>query len=104
MAHAHLRRAGFSLLTLVLMFSLFAGRLSFASAADTANIYLIAIGDNGHSGPVVGCQDSLVPVTGLDIGNQPTTEDKISAALGKLFAIHDQYYGESGLYNALYQS
>jgi len=53
---------------------------------------------------VVGCQDSLVPVTGLDIGNQPTTEDKISAALGKLFAIHDQYYGESGLYNALYQS
>jgi hypothetical protein len=104
MAHVHLRRAGFSLLALVLTLSLFAGSLSFASAADTANIYLIAIGDNGQSGTVVGCQDSLVPVTGLDIGNQPTAEGKIAAALGKLFAIHDQYYGESGLYNALYMS
>ena len=104
MAHATLRRAVFSLLALALTSSLFAGSVSFAAAANTANIYLIAIGDNGHSGQLVGCQDSLIPVSGLDIGNQPTTEGKIAAALGKLFAIHDQYYGESGLYNALYMS
>jgi len=104
MTHVPLRRAGFSLLALLLTLSFFAGSLSFASAADTANIYLIAIGDNGQSGPVVGCQDSLIPVKGLDIGNQPSTEGKIAAALGKLFAVHDQFYGESGLYNALYQS
>src|SRR6185312_15529488 len=104
MAHAHLRRAGFSLLTLVLMFSLFAGRLSFASAANTANIYLIAIGDNGHSGTVVGCQDSLVAVNNIDIGNASTVETKIAAALSKLFAIHTETYGQTGLYNALYQS
>ena len=98
------RRVGTLLVALLLTLSLFAGIVPVASAADTANIYLIAIGDNGQSGTLVGCQDSLVPVTGLDIGNQPTTEGKISAALGKLFAIHTQMYGESGLYNALYQS
>ncbi len=77
--------------------------LSHASAANLANFYLVAIGDNGQSGQAVGCGDSLIPVQ-TDVGNQPTTEAKISAALSKLFAIHSQYYGESGLYDALYQS
>jgi len=75
-----------------------------ASAAPTeAKFYLVAIGDNGHSGPAIGCGDSLIAVT-TDIGSAGTTEAKISAALGKLFAIHDQYYGESGLYDALHNS
>jgi hypothetical protein len=100
----HRRRAGFLLVAFLFALGLFANLVPTASAADTANIYLIAIGDNGHSGTLVGCQDSLVPVTGLDIGTQPTTEGKIAAALGKLFAIHTPTYGESGLYDALYQS
>jgi hypothetical protein len=34
----------------------------------------------------------------------PYTTGMLRAALTSLLAIHDQYYGESGLYNALYQS
>ena len=63
-------------------------------------IYLIALGDNGISGPLVGCGDSAVPVT-LEI---PPTEGILRAALDHLLAQKDQYYGQSGLYNALYQS
>jgi uncharacterized protein with LGFP repeats len=74
-----------------------------AAAPDTANIYLIAIGDNGMSGPAVGCGDSLIPVQ-VDIGSPTTTEARITAALNKLFAIHTANYGESGLYDALYQA
>jgi hypothetical protein len=72
-------------------------------ATEQANIYLVAIGDNGASGTAFGCEDSLIPVT-VDIDAHNTTEAKITAALTALFAIDDQYYGESGLYNVFYQS
>lgn len=62
-------------------------------------IYLIAIGDEGKSGEEIGCQDSIVPVQ-VDV--LPTTQP-LHAAIQKLFDT-GQYYGESGLYNALYQS
>jgi hypothetical protein len=63
---------------------------------SSANIYLIALEDNGKSGPVVGCGDSLVEIEtqGLDA----------QAALQLLLDNHKQWYGQSGLYNALYQS
>lgn len=63
-------------------------------------IYFIAIGDNGQSGPLVGCGDSLVKV------KQPIepTSGVIRAALNKLFSFKEQFIGQSGLYNALYQS
>lgn len=67
---------------------------------DEAQIYLIALEDDGQSGQPVGCGDSAIPVT-VDI--QPTIAP-LTAALENLFAIDEQYYGESGLYNALYQS
>ena len=66
------------------------------------NIYLVAIEDNGKSGKLIGCGDSLVGAQvkyGLARG-----ADTAKDTLTKLFAVKDQYYGESGLYNALYQS
>lgn len=63
-------------------------------------IYMIAVGDNGASGPPIGCGDSLIEVRRAVA---PTTQP-VRAALDTLLAEKNQYYGESGLYNALYQS
>jgi hypothetical protein len=63
-------------------------------------IFLVALDDGGVSGKAVGCGDSAVPVT-IEI---PYTTAVLRAALTELLSIKDQYYGESGLYNALYQS
>jgi LysM repeat protein len=67
---------------------------------DRAKIYLIALGDNGQSGTRIGCDDSVVPV---EVAISPTNAP-LRASLDKLLSIKDQYYGQSGLYNALYQS
>lgn len=67
---------------------------------QTVKIFLIALDDNGQSGTVVGCGDSAVPVT-VTI---PQTQAVLRAALEKLFSAKQQFYGESGFYNALYQS
>jgi hypothetical protein len=63
-------------------------------------IFLIAIGDNGVSGPKIGCGDSAVGV----IRVVPVTKAPLTAALNELLSLHDQNYGQSGLYNSLYQS
>jgi hypothetical protein len=68
--------------------------------ASMVQIYLIGIEDNGQTGVPVGCGDSAIPVQ-VDI--QPT-QGVLKAALEALLSIKDQYYGQSGLYNALYQS
>ncbi|MGB8980724.1 MAG: GerMN domain-containing protein [Anaerolineales bacterium] len=67
---------------------------------QTVRIFLIALEDNGQSGEFVGCGDSAVPVT-VTI---PHTQGVLRAALEKLLSARQQFYGESGLYNALYQS
>ena len=68
---------------------------------DRVKIYLVAIGDNGVSGKQIGCGDSLVPV---EVPITPTL-GVLRAALKELFKLEgQQYYGQSGLYNALYQS
>jgi len=68
---------------------------------DRVRIYLVAIGDNGVSGKLIGCGDSLVPV---EVRITPTL-GVLRAALNELFKLEgQQYYGQSGLYNALYQS
>jgi hypothetical protein len=66
----------------------------------SVKFYLVAIGDNGRFGKKVGCGDSLVAVT------RPIapTEAPLSAALWLLLSDHHRFYGQSGLYNALYQS
>jgi hypothetical protein len=70
------------------------------SAAQPYQIYLIAIGDAGQAGPEIGCGDSLVPA---ELTLPPEVQEP-RAALESLLAIKDQFYGQSGLYNALYQS
>ena len=66
----------------------------------TLQVFLIALEDGGQSGQEVGCGDSAVPVQVV----VPRTQGVLRAALEALLSIRDQYYGESGLYNALYQS
>lgn len=63
-------------------------------------IFLIALEDNGQTGKQVGCGDSVIPVQ-VEI---PPTQGVLKAALESLLSVKAQYYGESGLYNALYQS
>jgi hypothetical protein len=75
----------------------------FSTDAPTQNmvqILLIAVDDNGQTGIPVGCGDSAVPVQ-VEI---PPTQGVLKAALAALLSVKDQYYGQSGLYNALYQS
>lgn len=69
-------------------------------AEQNVKIFLIALEDNGQSGLLVGCGDSVVPI----IVTIPKTQGVLRAALEKLLSEKAQYYGESGLYNALYQS
>lgn len=68
---------------------------------QTVLIYLVAVGDNGASGEMIGCGDSLV---GVEVAIEPTTA-VLRAALNALFNLSgDMTYGQSGLYNALYLS
>lgn len=72
-----------------------------ASARTTSvRIYLIAVGNNGQMGRKLGCGDSLVAITRAIA---PTTAP-LTAAIKLLLSDHRQYYGRSGLYNALYRS
>jgi hypothetical protein len=67
---------------------------------QNVKIVLIALEDNGQSGTLVGCGDSAIPIN-VTI---PPTQGVLRAALEKLFTAKQQFYGESGYYNALYQS
>ena len=72
-----------------------------AAGASQVNIYLIALEDNGVSGKKIGCNDSVVSAV---VMIEPTL-GVLQAALTELFKLEGQpYYGQSGLYNALYQS
>ena len=70
------------------------------STDQTVKIVLISLEDNGQSGTLVGCGDSAIPIT-VTI---PPTQGVLRAALEKLLSAKQQFYGESGYYNALYQS
>jgi hypothetical protein len=71
-----------------------------AGKASSVRVYLVAIGDNGKSGAKIGCGDSIVGVT----RTVPSTQAPLTAALRLTLANHERYHGQSGLYNALYQS
>ncbi len=71
-----------------------------ATGGSTVKIFLVALGDKGSSGQLIGCDDSIIPVT---IKISPT-QGVLRAALNELLSVRQQYYGQSGLYNALYQS
>lgn len=67
---------------------------------EEANIYLIALEDGGESGEEIGCGDSAAPVT---VNFEPTVAP-LTAALEELLSIDEEYYGQSGLYNALHNA
>lgn len=69
-------------------------------AAMKIKIFMIAENDNGKSGKLIGCGDSAVGVE----REIPKTAGVLKAALEELLKVEGQKYGESGLYNALYQS
>lgn len=70
------------------------------AAEQMVKIVLIELEGNGQSGPLVGCGDSAIPIN-VTI---PRTQGVLRAALERLFSAKQQFYGESGYYNALYQS
>jgi LysM repeat protein len=65
------------------------------TTATTVKVALIAIG-----GGNIGCNDGTVLVT----RNVPATTAPLTAAINQLLSIKTQYYGQSGLYDALYAS
>ncbi len=67
---------------------------------STVQVFFVALDDAGQSGEAFGCEDSLVPVTVI----VPADQDGFTAALNTLFSTNTRTYGESGLYNAFYQS
>ena len=71
-----------------------------APAQATAKIFLIGVNDNGQTGLPVGCGDSAIPVQ-VEL---PPSAGVLKSALVALLSVKDQTYGQSGLYNALYQS
>lgn len=64
------------------------------------NLYFVALEDNGKSGENIGCNDSLVPVK----QEIPLTDSPAALGIQKMLEYPNQYYGESGYFNALYQS
>ncbi|MGV8026022.1 MAG: GerMN domain-containing protein [Anaerolineaceae bacterium] len=74
---------------------------SISSKPQTIFIYLVAVGDNGISGEMIGCGDSLVPV---EVAIEPTEAVLRSALTALLNLSPEMTYGQSGLYNALYLS
>ncbi|HJQ15140.1 MAG TPA: GerMN domain-containing protein [Anaerolineales bacterium] len=73
---------------------------SVTTAEQMVKIVLIELEGNGQSGPLVGCGDSAIPINVVI----PPTQGVLRAALEKLFSAKQQFYGESGYYNSLYQS
>jgi hypothetical protein len=63
-------------------------------------IFMIAQNDAGKLGKKIGCNDSIVAVERII----PLTNSVLRASLNELLSVRDQDYGQSGLYNALYQS
>lgn len=64
----------------------------------TIKLFMIAMSDEGKSGKLVGCGDSVIPVT-VTI---PPTIAPLSAAFKALLALKSSDYGQSGLYNPSY--
>jgi spore germination protein GerM len=71
-----------------------------SGTVSKVKIYMIAADDNGKTGTLVGCGDSVIAVT-RDI--TPTTQP-LEAAIKELLSIKTHDFGESGLINPLYQS
>ncbi len=59
---------------------------------ETVQAYLVALEDAGENGVLIGCDDSLVPVS-VEIDGQETDEGRVAATLAALFGLeHDSLY------------
>jgi hypothetical protein len=63
-------------------------------------IYYVAVDDNGVSGPLIGCGDSLVATTTAPV----RFTDQVRPSIETLLANKSRDVGLSGLVNVLYQS
>ena len=63
-------------------------------------VYYVAVGDNGASGPLIGCGDSLVATRTAPV----TFTDQVGPSIRALLANKSRTVGMSGLINVLYQS
>ena len=73
---------------------------TLAPGTMRVKLFFVALNDNGVSGKKIGCNDSIVAVDRAI----PATNAPLTASLRVLFSLTDKTYGQSGLYNALYQS
>lgn len=65
-----------------------------------ADIFMIALEAGNNDVNSVGCGDRAIPV---EVNFDPTVAP-LTAALNHMFSIESRVYGQSGLYNALYQA
>jgi hypothetical protein len=72
----------------------------FPEQTGPLTIYYVAIGDNGVSGPMIGCGDSIVATTTAPV----RFTDQVGPSLGTLLVNKSRDVGLSGLVNVLYQS
>jgi spore germination protein GerM len=66
--------------------------------ASEVLIYLIALEDDGASGPRIGCGDSIIAVRRQLAA---PTQSPLRAAYEELLSMNQYFYGESGLVNPL---
>jgi hypothetical protein len=72
----------------------------FPEQVAPLTVYYVAVGDNGVSGPKIGCGDSLVATTTAPV----RFTDQVGPSVGALLANKSRDVGMSGLVNVLYQS
>ncbi|WP_244292663.1 hypothetical protein [[Micrococcus luteus] ATCC 49442] len=72
----------------------------FPEQVAPLTLYYVAVGDNGISGPRIGCGDSLVATTTAPV----RFTDQVGPSIGTLLANKSRDVGLSGLVNVLYQS
>lgn len=72
----------------------------FPEQVAPLTVYYVAVGDNGISGPRIGCGDSLVATTTAPV----RFTDQVGPSIGTLLANKSRDVGLSGLVNVLYQS
>lgn len=72
----------------------------FPEQVAPLTVYYVAVGDNGISGPVIGCGDSIIATTTAPV----RFTDQVGPSIGTLLANKSRDVGLSGLVNILYQS
>ncbi|PKL36391.1 hypothetical protein CVV38_00575 [Candidatus Peregrinibacteria bacterium HGW-Peregrinibacteria-1] len=64
----------------------------------TADIYFVELDGGGTNGDLIGCNDSIVPVS------MEVTTTNLQGALTRLFTYNGQYHVPTGYYNTLHNS